>query len=77
MRTPIEVCIDDLKKIAIDSKNPIEYQTIRDCAMVLRENLDLERHQIQKAFEDGVNEGMTDPERPFSGKEYYDMKFKK
>jgi hypothetical protein len=37
----------------------------------------MERHQIEQAFEDGVGEGLTDPERPFSGKEYYDIKYKK
>ena len=36
----------------------------------------MERYQLEKAFEDGVGEGMTDPERPLSGQEYYDIKFK-
>lgn len=37
----------------------------------------IERFQIEDAFEDGVGEGMTDPERPLSGQEYYDIKYKK
>ena len=36
-----------------------------------------ERRKIETAFEDGVGEGLTDPERPFTGKEYYDIKYKK
>lgn len=32
---------------------------------------------IETSFEDGVGEGMTDPERPFSGKEYFDIKYNK
>jgi hypothetical protein len=43
----------------------------------LEEKLQKEREMIEKAFEDGVGEGLTDPERPFSGKEYYDIKYKK
>jgi hypothetical protein len=43
----------------------------------LEEKLQKEREMIEKAFEDGVGEGLTDPERPFTGKEYYDIKYKK
>jgi hypothetical protein len=49
-------------------QNQIEY---------VLEKLHKEREMILKAFEDGVGEGLTDPERPFSGKEYYDIKYKK
>ena len=39
--------------------------------------LPYEQEMIEKAFEDGVGEGLTDPERPFTGKEYFDVKYKK
>ena len=37
----------------------------------------IEREKLEKAFSDGVGEGLTDPERPFTGKEYFDVKYKK
>lgn len=37
--------------------------------------LPYERAIIEKAFEDGIGEAMTDPERPLTGKEYYDIKY--
>jgi hypothetical protein len=40
-------------------------------------HLPKERQMIEKAFSDGVGEGLTDPERPFTGKEYFDVKYKK
>ena len=43
----------------------------------LEEKLQKEREMIETAFEDGVGEGLTDPERPFTGKEYFDVKYKK
>lgn len=30
---------------------------------------------LETAFEDGVGEGMSDPERPLSGKEYLKIKY--
>jgi hypothetical protein len=32
---------------------------------------------IEKAFEHGVGEGIDDPERPFTGKEYFDLRYGK
>ncbi len=77
MKTGIEICIDDLKKIATKCTNMTQFETIEDCIIVLKENLVHERFRIEMAFEDGVGEGLTDPERPFSGKEYFDVKYKK
>jgi hypothetical protein len=77
MKTGIEICIDDLKKIAMKSTNITEFEAIDDCIVVLKENLKYERFRIEMAFEDGVGEGLTDPERPLTGKEYYDIKYKK
>lgn len=77
MKTGIEICIDDLKKIATKCTNMTQFETIEQCVIVLKENLKHERFRIEMAFEDGVGEGLTDPERPFTGKEYYDIKYKK
>lgn len=43
----------------------------------LNQFIETEREILAKAFEDGVGEGMTDPERPLTGEEYVTMKFKK
>jgi hypothetical protein len=45
--------------------------------VLLTLHLPHERSMIEMSFEDGVGEGLTDPERPFTGKEYYDIKYKK
>ena len=42
---------------------------------LLKSMLKDERAIIEKAFEDGIGEAMTDPERPLTGKEYYDIKY--
>jgi hypothetical protein len=36
-----------------------------------------EQEMIEKAFEHGVGEGIDDPERPFTGKEYFDLRYGK
>ena len=77
MKTGIEICIDDLTKIALHSTNINQLKTIEECVIVLKNNLKFERVRIEMAFEDGVGEGLTDPERPFTGKEYFDVKYKK
>ena len=77
MKTAIEICIDDLKKMAMQCKNMTQFETIEDCVIQLKVNLPLERSRIEMAFEDGVGEGLTDPERPFTGKEYFEVKYKK
>ena len=65
----------ELSKVDIDS--PLILPHINAIIYLLQSLLIMERHQIEKAFEYGVGECLTDPERPFTGKEYYDIKFKK
>jgi len=77
MKTTIEMCIDELKKMALSTTNITQFKTIEDCVLLLKNNLKNERFRIEMAFEDGVGEGLTDPERPFTGKEYFDVKYKK
>ena len=65
----------ELSKVDIDS--PLILPHINAIIYLLQSLLVMERYQIEKAFEDGVGEGLTDPERPFTGKEYFDVKYKK
>ena len=50
---------------------------MKDTIKLLKHYLGMERQMIETSFEDGVGEGLTDPERPFTGKEYFDVKYKK
>lgn len=61
-------------KVAVESPSMIPF--INGFIDLLKSLRMMERYQLEKAFEDGVGEGMTDPERPLNGKEYYDIKFK-
>lgn len=65
----------ELSKIHIESPSMLPF--INGIIDLLKSLRIMERHQLEKAFEDGVGEGMTDPERPLSGQEYYDIKYKK
>ena len=65
----------ELSKVNVDS--PLILPHINAIIYLLKSLLIMERNQIETAFEDGVGEGLTDPERPFTGKEYYDIKYKK
>ena len=65
----------ELSKVDVDS--PLIIPHINAIIYLLQSLLVMERYQIEQAFEDGVGEGLTDPERPFTGKEYYDIKYKK
>lgn len=78
-RSVINYFLSQLTKLKLEirfgSRNALNdyQQLIEHCA-------DLEKKQkrllIETSFEDGVGEGMTDPERPFTGKEYFDVKYK-
>jgi len=69
----IEIYSETLKKdIGDDSK--LHFQMF---ILIMKYYMTEEREMIEKAFSDGVGEGLTDPERPFTGKEYYDLRYKK
>jgi hypothetical protein len=69
----IEIYSETLKKdIGDDSK--LHFQMF---ILIMKYYMTEEREMIEKAFSDGVGEGLTDPERPFTGKEYFDVKYKK
>lgn len=77
MKTTLQIIIAKTEKYI----SVLNYDTSKELlnALVdsLKSYLDDERKEIEKAFEDGVGEGMTDPERPFSGREYFEMKYAK
>jgi len=77
MKTTLEQLIEryESKKHLLSSLLAVEI--IEAVIETFRLHLPHERSLIEQAFEDGVGEGLTDPERPFTGKEYYDIKYKK
>jgi hypothetical protein len=77
MKTTLQELIEKMesRKHTLESKMNVIF--LDAMIEVLESNLPKERQMIEKAFEDGVGEGLTDPERPFTGKEYFDVKYKK
>jgi hypothetical protein len=75
--TTLETMIYRIEEMLIlDFHGEEAAKEMNDTIKLLKRFLPMEQRMIEKAFEDGVGEGMTDPERPLSGKEYYDIKFK-
>ncbi len=69
----IEIYSETLTKdISDDSK--LQFKMF---ILIMKYYLPMEQSMIETSFEDGVGEGLTDPERPFTGKEYFDVKYKK
>jgi hypothetical protein len=75
--TTLETMIFRIEEMLIlDFHGEEAAKEMNDTIKLLKRFLPMEQRMIEQAFEDGVGEGMTDPERPLSGKEYYDIKFK-
>jgi len=75
--THIQGLIGIMENTLKDGMNPTAKNINETILQLLHIFKRIERLQIEDAFEDGVGEGMTDPERPLSGQEYYDIKYKK
>lgn len=75
--TPIQDMILKVKQTLETENHPIQTRIGNHLLELLQVLEESERSTIEMAFEDGVGEGLTDPERPFTGKEYYDIKYKK
>ena len=79
-RSVIDYFLNQLTKLKLEIRFG-STQALNDYQQLIEHCEDLEKKQkrllIEKSFEDGVGEGMTDPERPFTGKEYFDVKYKK
>ena len=77
MKTTLEEIIEKLDSRKHTLMSELNVQVIDAIIEILALHLLKERQMIEKAFSDGVGEGLTDPERPFTGKEYFDVKYKK
>jgi len=78
MKTTLETIIFRIEEMLIlDFYGDEAAKEMSSIIKLLERFLPMERQMIEKAFSDGVGEGLTDPERPFIGKEYYDLKYKK
>ena len=75
--THVQGLIETIENTLKDGMNPTAKNINETILQLLNIFKRIERLQIEDAFEDGVGEGMTDPERPLSGHEYYDIKYKK
>ena len=79
-RSVIDYFLNQLTKLKLEIRFGSR-QALNDYQQLIEHCEDLEKKQtrllIEKSFEDGVGEGLTDPERPFTGKEYFDVKYKK
>ena len=75
--TTLNMLINKMESSKTFVESPSTIPFINGLIDLLKSLRMMERYQLEQAFEDGVGEGMTDPERPLSGQEYYDIKFKK
>ena len=76
--TTLETIIFRIEEIIIiDFYGNEAAKEMNDTIKLLKRFLPMEQSMIETAFSDGVGEGLTDPERPFTGKEYFDVKYKK
>jgi hypothetical protein len=77
MKTTLQKIIEKLESRKHTLMSKLNVQVVDAIIEVLELHLPYEQKMIETAFEDGVGEGLTDPERPFTGKEYFDVKYKK
>jgi hypothetical protein len=77
MKTTLEEIIEKLDSRKHTLSSGMNVKVIDAMIVLLKLHLPDEREKLEQAFEDGVGEGLTDPERPFTGKEYFDVKYKK
>ncbi len=76
MKTPLQTIINAFEDKLKSQTDTEIIQFTQGLIYALKMSLPIERPILEKIFEDGVGEGLTDPERPLTGKEYYDIKFK-
>jgi len=77
MKTTLEEIIEKMDSRKHTLSSGMSVKVIDAMIVLLTLHLPHERSMIEMSFEDGVGEGLTDPERPFTGKEYFDVKYKK
>jgi hypothetical protein len=77
LQTTLQKLIFSIEQLRSNSKDIREFQILTFLKEMVQTHLPHEQQIIEKAFEHGVGEGIDDPERPFTGKEYYDLRYKK
>lgn len=75
--TPIQDMIFKVKQTLETENHPIQIKVGGYLLQILEILEQSEREIIIKAFEHGVGEGIDDPERPLTGKEYYELRYGK
>jgi hypothetical protein len=77
LQTTLQKLIFKIEQKRSKSTDIREFQILTIIKESIETYLPHEQEIIEKAFEHGVGEGIDDPERPFTGKEYYDLRYKK
>jgi len=75
--TTLEEIIFKMKTQREESVNAMTKVIFGQIIVVLESYKPVEREKIEKAFEHGVGEGIDDPERPLTGKEYFELRYGK
>jgi hypothetical protein len=77
LQTTLHKVIFSIEQIRSNSKDIREFQILTFLKEMVETHLPHEQEMIEKAFEHGVGEGIDDPERPFTGQEYFDLRYGK
>jgi len=77
LQTTLQKLIFNIEQKRSKSTDIREFQILTIIKESIETYLPHEQEIIEKAFEHGVGEGIDDPERPFTGKEYFDLRYGK
>jgi hypothetical protein len=77
LQTTLQKLIFSIEQQRSQSKDIREFHILTFIKQSIETYLPHEQEIIEKAFEHGVGEGIDDPERPFTGKEYFDLRYGK
>jgi hypothetical protein len=77
LQTTLQKLIFNIEQKRSKSTDIREFQIMTFLKESIESYLPHEQEIIEKAFEHGVGEGIDDPERPFTGKEYFDLRYGK
>ena len=77
LQTTLQKLIFNIEQKRSKSTDIREFQILTFLKESIESYLPHEQEIIEKAFEHGVGEGIDDPERPFTGQEYFDLRYGK
>lgn len=75
--TPIQDMIFKVEETLKTEMHPLQIRIGNRLLELLQVLEESERWLIEKSFEHGVGEGIDDPERPLTGKEYFELRYGK